>query len=230
MVLMLAVSATLRAQTPTYLPMAEFTLPDGSQGEGYAIHGSGPISGKFYANLSDYDGWTPIVQWEFVKEGQTDAYLVRYEENTEYTFAEFGKTYIYCTVKFVQGTDTIAYMREDFKDMVGEMSVSVAESKLEMPNAFSPNGDGINDIYKAKDNYQSIVEFHATIFNRYGQKLYEWDDPTEGWDGTYRGNNVKDGVYYVQVKAKGADGVKYNIRRDVNLLRGYKEKEHGEQE
>ena len=100
------------------------------------------------------------------------------------------------------------------------IKVTVSESKLEMPNAFSPNGDQHNDTYKAK-SYQSLVEFHAYIFNRWGQKLYEWTDPAGEWDGTYNGKPVKDGVYFVLVKAKGADGIEYNIRRDVNLLRGY---------
>lgn len=76
-------------------------------------------------------------------------------------------------------------------------------SSLLMPNAFSPNGDGINDIYKPKDGYRNIEEFHAYIYNRWGQKLYEWTDPATGWDGTYRGKPVKEGVYFCLVKAKG---------------------------
>ena len=94
-------------------------------------------------------------------------------------------------------------------------------SVLLMPNAFSPNGDGINDIYKPKYGYKNISEFHAYIYNRWGQKLYDWTDPSTGWDGTFHGNPVKDGVYFCLVKAKGADGKTYNIKRDVNLLRGY---------
>lgn len=94
-------------------------------------------------------------------------------------------------------------------------------SSLLMPNAFSPNGDGINDIYKPKNGYQNITEFHAYIFNRWGQKLFEWTDPATGWDGTYKGSPVKDGVYFCLVKAKGADGKIYNFKKDVNLLRGY---------
>ena len=93
------------------------------------------------------------------------------------------------------------------------------ESKLIMPNAFTPNGDGHNDIFKAKE-YRNLSEFHAYIFNRWGQKLYEWTDPAEGWDGTYHGSEVKTGVYFVLVKARGTDDVIYNIRKDVNLLRG----------
>ena len=96
-----------------------------------------------------------------------------------------------------------------------------------MPNAFSPNGDGINDVYRAKSSYQSIVEFKATIFNRWGQKLYEWSDPAGGWDGKYKGRDVAQGVYFVMVKAKGADGRQFNIKSDVNLLRGYTESTAG---
>lgn len=105
----------------------------------------------------------------------------------------------------------------------GQVAWGEDESILQMPNAFSPNGDGINDIYKAKSGYQGITEFRAIIFNRWGQKLYEWNDPAEGWDGTYKGKPVKEGVYFVLVKAKGSDGKIYNIKRDVNLLRGYME-------
>ena len=105
-------------------------------------------------------------------------------------------------------------------DSVASDSTVVLTSTLVMPNAFSPNNDRINDVYKVK-SYQNIVEFHAYIFNRWGQKLYEWTNIEEGWDGKYRGNDVKQGTYFVLVKAKGADGQTYNIRKDVNLLRGY---------
>ena len=107
-------------------------------------------------------------------------------------------------------------------DSVASDSTVVLTSTLIMPNAFSPNNDKINDVYMVK-SYQNIVEFHAYIFNRWGQKLYEWTDLEGGWDGTYRGNDVKQGTYFVLVKAKGADGQTYNIRKDVNLLRGYTE-------
>lgn len=107
-------------------------------------------------------------------------------------------------------------------DSVASDSTVVLTSTLVIPNAFSPNHDQINDVFKAK-SYQNIVEFHAYIFNRWGQKLFEWTDINEGWDGTYRGKDVKQGTYFVLVKARGADGETYNIRKDVNLLRGFSE-------
>lgn len=97
------------------------------------------------------------------------------------------------------------------------------ESILTFPNAFSPNGDEYNATFKPKE-CKNIVEFHAYIFNRWGQKLYEWTDPdADGWDGTYKGKNVKEGTYFIYVKARGADKKEYSIRKDVNILRGYTE-------
>ena len=102
-------------------------------------------------------------------------------------------------------------------------SRSFSSTNLPTSNAFSPKGDGINDVYKAKTGFKSIVDFHAIIFNRWGQKLFEWRDPNEGWDGTFNGKPVAQGVYFVNVKATGADGRKFHIKKDVNLLRGYNE-------
>ena len=102
----------------------------------------------------------------------------------------------------------------------GEQQEITTASKLSFPNAFSPNGDGKNDKFIAKE-CQNITEFHAYIFNRWGQKLFDWTDTAEGWDGTYNGTPVKEGVYFLLCKAKGSDGTTYNIRKDVNLLRGY---------
>ena len=119
---------------------------------------------------------------------------------------------------FVNGNDTIVFNEDGTAE---PFVVSISESVLEMPNAFSPNGDGYNDIYKVKEGYQSIVSFKAVIFNRWGQKLYAWDTLDGGWDGKFHGKTVKDGVYFVVVNARGADGKEYKIRKDVNVLTGY---------
>ena len=83
--------------------------------------------------------------------------------------------------------------------------------------------DGINDIYRAKEGYQSIVSFEAAVFNRWGKRLHRWTDPADGWDGTLGGQPVPAGAYSCVVKAVGADGVKYNFKKTINLLRGYSE-------
>ncbi|MBQ8655708.1 MAG: gliding motility-associated C-terminal domain-containing protein [Prevotella sp.] len=109
-------------------------------------------------------------------------------------------------------------------DPTEEQSDSIVVSHIEIYNAFSPNGDGKNDVLTVKTGKTvGIVEFRAIIFNRWGQKLYEWTDLNGGWDGTVNGRPAKQGTYFVLVKAKGSDGQTHTIRRDVNLLRGYTE-------
>lgn len=208
-------------EIPTISPTATYVTEEGEE-ENSNMSGNAPLLGRFRANPQNVGSYSATYQWRFTLNGENEPYLTRYEEDTEYTFTKAGTHNIVVYATFINGNDTIAYTQE-YWDEVGPMSVTISESKLEMPNAFSPNGDGINDIYKAKDGYQSIIEFHAYIFNRWGQKLYEWDDPAGGWDGKYNGKDVKQGVYFVLVKAKGADGRTFNIRRDVNLLRGYSE-------
>ena len=173
-----------------------------------------PLAVTFKANPSDLGEMTPSYEWRFTKEGSDATFMVRYEEETSYEFTESGSTSVSLYVAYSDTTEA---------ELIATIKVSVSTSILEMPNAFSPNGDGINDVYKAKENHKSIIEFHAYIFNRWGQKLYDWTDIDGGWDGTFGGKPVSAGVYFVLVKAKGADGTEYNIKRDVNLLRDYTE-------
>ncbi|MBQ3630068.1 MAG: gliding motility-associated C-terminal domain-containing protein [Prevotella sp.] len=214
----MALPLTVRAQSVN--PMAYWTNEDGDDEEGTSIgNGMAPLDVTFRANPENMEGFTPSYEWHFRKmsadgSGESEELFVRYEEDTQYTFTQSG-TYnvVLKTMLDQQGTELDSVL----------IVVAIAESKLEFPNAFSPNGDGINDTYKAKDGYRSIISFRAIIVNRWGQKLYEWNDPAGEWDGTYKGRPVKDGVYFVQVIAKGADGKDYHIRKDVNLLRGYTE-------
>lgn len=72
-------------------------------------------------------------------------------------------------------------------------------NKLNIPNAFSPNGDGTNDewIIKYLDTYPNAT---FIIFNRYGQKIYSGGSQTKGWDGRYNGADAPAGTYYYVVE------------------------------
>lgn len=207
---------------PTINPTATYTTYEGTEETSSSFSGNAPLTGRFAANPDNTGGWNAYYEWRFTFEEEPEPYLIRYEEDTEYVFTKAGTHKILLRAVFTQGNDTIAYTEDYWNtELGGPFTVTISESILIMPNAFSPNGDKKNDTYKVK-TYQSIVEFHATIYNRWGQKLYEWDDPSaEGWDGKFHGSDVKQGVYFVEVRAKGADGRDYHIRRDVNLLRGY---------
>ena len=218
--LALLMPMTVIAQSgfPNVAPTATYTDEEGNLAtadrDNSSIGGQAPLVVNFYANPIDMGDNIPSYEWHFRLENEEKDFMVRYEENTDYTFATAGTT-------LVTLHTTLNHGEEKLDSVV--FIVTVSESKLSFPNAFSPNNDDeLNKIFKAKE-YQSLVEFHAYIFNRWGQKLYEWTDPAEGWDGTYKGKDVKEGVYFLLCRAKGADGREYNIRKDVNLLRGFTE-------
>ena len=208
--------------TPVINPVFTYTDSNGTTGEATSYSGSAPFIATFSSGTEHAEGWSSYYEWRFYFSGDSLHYLIRYEEQTSYTFNKAGTNTVQLYAVFTQGGDTISYTADYWKE-VTPLTITISESKLEMPNAFSPNNDGKNDIYKAKANYQSIIDFHAYIFNRWGQKLYEWKDIDGGWDGTFHGKPVKQGVYFVLVDAKGADGKNYHIKRDVNLFRDYRE-------
>ncbi len=208
-------------EEPYISPTLVYTNSEGVTEEALTYSGNAPFTVTLKANATHTQGWTSHFEWRIMKDGDDTPFIVRYEEDTEVTFTNAGSYNIYLYATFAQGNDSIKYAEEYWAHET-PLRITISESKLVMPNAFSPNGDNINDIYKAKE-YQSLIEFHAYIFNRWGQKLYEWTDPADGWDGTIDGKDVKPGVYFCLVKAKGSDGREYNIRKDVNLLRGYTE-------
>ena len=193
-------------------PTAYYTI-DGEEMESTDMiaDAQAPLTVRFAANSTETEGDVGY-EWRFTREGEEKPFMTRYEETTTYEFKQSGMTKVELYV-------TMAGYDE--AELTATFSISITNSMLEMPNAFSPNGDGVNDIYKAKENHKSIVEFHAYIFNRWGQKIYDWTDINGGWDGTWNGKDVKDGTYYVLVKAKGADGINYEIKKDVNVLRKY---------
>ena len=180
---------------PSAMPTMTVIAADGSEEETTAYEGSAPLRAIFRANPEDLGSYTPHYEWRFVREGEEEPFLTRFEETTEYSFTTSGTTTVELHSSFVQGSDTIEYASDE------PFVVTISESQLEMPNAFTPNGDGINDVYRAKEGYESIVEFHAAVFNRWGRKLYEWDDPSGGWDGTAGGSKDPDGAYCLVVNA-----------------------------
>ena len=225
-VLLAALLVTPYAQAQTCSPTASFsyTTTEGEaveDEEADSYSGTAPVKAVFRANPEDAEDYNARYEWVIYKQGSEEkTFIHRFEENIEYTFTESGVFFIELKATFTKGDDMVIYPEEGEESK--QFSVTVQESHLEMPNAFSPgDDDDFNKIYKAKSNHMSIVEFKATIFNRWGQKLYSWNDINGGWDGKVNGRYVKNGVYFVNVVAKGADGRVYHIRKDVNVLTRY---------
>ncbi len=216
-----ALGARAQGEYPSANPTMTYIDEEGTEVDDTQYDGSAPLAATFKANPENVGSYTPLYEWRFTKVGEEKPFLVRYEEETSYTFEQSGSFTIELLISFVQGTDTISF------EMDTPFMVTLAESKLEVPNAFTPNGDGINDVFRVKEGYKSIVRFRAIVFSRWGKKLYEWNDPAGGWDGRSGGSDVPDGAYYLNIEARGADGKNYHIKKTINLLRGYTEDRGG---
>lgn len=74
------------------------------------------------------------------------------------------------------------------------------QQKLYIPNAFTPNGDGINDAFGVKG--EGLRNFTMRIFDRWGEIIFESDNPLHQWDGSYKGRPVQEGTYVYQVSSE----------------------------
>lgn len=172
--------------------------------------GSAPLEFLFSANIETPNPSLRF-EWNFSEDaGFATLFLTRFDEETPYTFERSGRFFVRLQVTDTDTGNT---------DISEPFIIQIAESELKVPNAFSPNDDGINDIFKV--SYKSLVKFEATVFNRWGQKLFHWGlaNIDEGWNGEAHGKQVPAGVYFIVIKAVGADGIVYNHRGDINILR-----------
>lgn len=88
---------------------------------------------------------------------------------------------------------------------------------IHIPNAFTPNADNVNDLFYLKGIY--IREFHIKIFNRWGQEIFEAFNINDGWDGTFEGVPVPEGVYVFVVEATANNGRKFTRNGSITLIR-----------
>jgi gliding motility-associated-like protein len=87
-----------------------------------------------------------------------------------------------------------------------------------VPSAFSPNGDGKNDVFRlTRIQYQKIVEFR--VFNRWGKEVYNNTNPNGGWDGTFNGTPQDPGVYSYLIRITVPDGDARTYKGNVTLVR-----------
>lgn len=170
---------------------------------------SGPLTVDFKAEITDAAVFT---EWQIATDPEFDNIVVRDQNlSFSYTFGGSGSYYVRFATANADGSC------EFFTDT---WTTTIGESRLRCPNAFSPGAsEGVNDVWRV--SYRSITEFDCSIFNRWGNLIIRFTDPAEGWDGTYKGHLVEPGVYFYVIKARGADGIVYNLSGDINIVRSH---------
>lgn len=86
-----------------------------------------------------------------------------------------------------------------------------------MPNAFSPNNDNLNDVFRVPiDSDIQLEEF--SVFNRWGGLVFQNTDATKGWDGTLKGQPMPSGTYIYMIRARRNNAIQL-FKGTVQLVR-----------
>ena len=139
--------------------------------------------------------------WKFAS-GQDSSIL----QNPTYVFQDTGKQVVELTVtSFFGCTDTL----RQIVDVVPKVTFF-------MPNAFTPNEDGLNEVFEGVGVFRGITNYKMGIWNRYGQLIYETTDINAGWNGRYKnsGKLSQNGVYIYRISFTGPRG-------EIEQLEGY---------
>lgn len=173
----------------TMLPVAEF-IPDPDSGWV-------PFTTTFI-NLSQGGvAW----DWTFGDGGGSN------EFSPTHTYQDSGRFDVRLVVTTANGCTDTAY---------GKVIVG-ADFIVYVPNAFTPNGDGLNDYFYV--NWIGVKWFHVMLFDRWGMMIYESYDPDFRWDGALHDKVCQEGVYTFVIEAAGHLGEKVKRAGTVTLLR-----------
>jgi len=152
-----------------------------------------------------------------------DSQLVRLDAGKgfeEYRWTPTGDTTQWIDVKV---TGDYYVVVRDFYGCPGNDGATVERRCpvfLEIPNAFTPNADGINDVFFVVAN--DVVEMDLKIYNRWGAKIYHSESITNTWDGSVKGKPVPEGVYVVLLSYSGYENgqlKQFNQRIPLHLIR-----------
>ncbi|MDF2450037.1 MAG: hypothetical protein K0R26_2541 [Bacteroidota bacterium] len=108
-------------------------------------------------------------------------------------------------IQLVTGDNVVAHYNEKTKEVL-------------FPTAFTPNGDGRNDMFEAL-GIRNVKSMTLQIWNRWGEQVFSSSDATKGWDGNFKGTPAQTGVYAYLVNYVKGDGEEKIIKGNVTLIR-----------
>jgi gliding motility-associated-like protein len=172
-------------------------------------------------NWNDYEGWLggvgsydvyrSIDGSAFALVGSVNYPATTYVDDVDPYFTSSGRfTY------YVQAHEAAVNVYNLQESSNSNPAVCYQQSKFFVPNAFAPHG--VNTIFLPLGAYYDKTEYSLSIYNRWGEKLFETDDYTQGWDGTYQGEKCWQGVYIYLIRYKTSVGELIDLGGTVTLL------------
>ena len=173
--------------------------------------------GAFDYQPNEIDNFSPEVQmidsslysdsWYWNFDDESDAYI----QSPSYVFRDTG----------LQRVELIVTHPNGCADTTFRIIDVVPKVTYYLPNAFSPNGDGLNDVYQGKGYLDGISDFHFEIWNRWGEQIFLTTEPTEAWNGTKAnaGQLSPSGTYQCFAHFTGPRGASFEFQTFLTLIR-----------
>ncbi len=192
---------------------------------GHTFVGPGPLKITFRAEMSQQPDYC---SWELASDNQFEEIIDQLRvlgpdgvtSQLDYDFDESGTYYVRFVADFnsyLTPTELGEGATATYQTSV-PYQIQITESLLEVPNLITPDSpDSRNSVFHVR--YKSLVSYEIWIVNRWGQELYHSTNPEDGWDGRFNGSTVPTGAYYYLIKAEGTDGISYNKKGSLNVLR-----------
>lgn len=173
---------------------------------GFSFSPDQPNNFQPTVTFTDESTGASFFEWDFGSPGGLSML-----QNPVYTFPDTGQFIVRQVVTHQSGCTDTAFAAIDVEPQV----------RYFLPNAFTPNFDGINDEFRGEGVMAGATNFNFTIWNRYGELIFESDDPFEAWNGR-KNNTGKDspqGVYVVVVTYNNPRGEAIELRGFATLVR-----------
>lgn len=173
--------------------------------------------------------WISINQWSApsLNKSQVELSILGRLRGKNYIWEISMRKYIYIAVLFLGFGLGSAWAQSPHG--TGSSASNSALCPLYIPNAFTPNGDNINDRFELRISENcELVKFSLQVFDRWGRMVYQSNsiDAEKAWDGRFENEDLQQGVYLFKLSAEmvnynnsKADPVKYNKQGSVVLIR-----------
>lgn len=209
----------------TELPGYIANRADSLKVNGHSFIGPGPARITFRAEMTKQPDYC---SWELASDNRFEDIIDQFRvldpggltSQFDYDFDEAGTYYVrfvadfsnHLTTTEIEEGNTASYQTAE------PYQIQITESLLEVPNLITPDSpESKNSVFHVR--YKSLVSYEIWIVNRWGQELFHSTRPEDGWDGRFNGSTVPTGAYYYLIKAEGTDGITYNKKGSLNVLR-----------
>jgi gliding motility-associated-like protein len=196
-------------------PIADFSITSPDFTTDY--EGTAPVNAHFINLSQNYDNpnspsGLPTFFWNFDNQQDGTGWILTHEVTDEFdTTYTVGDEYLVCLVAINKNgcTDTLC------------KTVVVYDPLLFVAvNVFTPDNDGVNDLFTFDLRADAVSEFNCVIVNRWGVEVFEMNNIADAWDGKDKnGSDCKDGVYFYTYSGKADNGDPFVGQGTVSILR-----------